>query len=185
MDLLSTDALNSEIRANSQPCLVTAACCSFGKQQNTLDLWFSDFLSQHVYTFRYGDSEEFRVKPPHCIDRWKKQISQFSGSCTRQKSESVKSESLCREARGSQEAGGNKLQVADFFFFPFFSNLGLIMAQQISICVNCFMARDDTPHAISISKMHIVGQGPRETPSALRCFSYLISSLLNRHKTPC
>ena len=120
MDLLSTDALNSEIRANSQPCLVTAACCSFGKQQNTLDLWFSDFLSQHVYTFRNGDSEEFRVKPPHCIDRWKKQISQFSGSCTRQKSESVKSESLCREARGSQEAGGNKLQVADFFFFSFF-----------------------------------------------------------------
>ena len=46
--------------------------------------------------------------------------------------------------------------------------------QQTSICVNCFMARDDTPHAISKTKMHIVGQGPGETPSALRCLSYLI-----------
>ena len=36
--------------------------------------------------------------------------------------------------------------------------------QQTSIRVNCFMARDDTPHAISIPKMHIVGQGPGETP---------------------
>ena len=30
----------------------------------------------------------------------------------------------------------------------------------------------------SISKMHIVGEGPGETPSALRCFFYLIRSLL-------
>ena len=36
--------------------------------------------------------------------------------------------------------------------------------QQTSIRVICFMARDDTPHAISMSKMHIVGQGPGETP---------------------
>ena len=36
-----------------------------------------------------------------------------------------------------------------------------------------------------ISKMHIVGEGPGETPSALRCLSYLINKLANRHKTPC
>ena len=30
----------------------------------------------------------------------------------------------------------------------------------------------------SISKMHIVGEGPGETPSALKCFFYLIRSLL-------
>ena len=29
-----------------------------------------------------------------------------------------------------------------------------------------------------ISKMHIVGEGPGETPSALRCLSYLINSFL-------
>ena len=33
--------------------------------------------------------------------------------------------------------------------------------------------------------MHIVGEGPGETPSALRCLSYLINKLANRHKTPC
>ena len=69
-----------------------------------------------------------------------------------------------RKARGPQVTGGNKLQVADaiffspsllmklvlpmttsFFFFSFlFSNVGLIMDQQTSICVSCFMARDDS-----------------------------------------
>ena len=58
-------------------------------------------------------------------------------------------------------------------FFLFF-NLGLIMAQQTSILVNCFMARDDTSCAILSQKMHIVGEGPGETPSALRRLSYLI-----------
>ena len=33
--------------------------------------------------------------------------------------------------------------------------------------------------------MHIVGEGPGETLSALRCLSYLINKLANRHKTPC
>ena len=37
------------------------------------------------------------------------------------------------------------------FFFLFLS-LGLIMAQQISILVNCYMAGDDTPHAILSQK---------------------------------
>ena len=33
-----------------------------------------------------------------------------------------------------------------------------------------------------ISKMHIVGEGPGETPSSLRCLSYLINKLAHRHK---
>ena len=68
------------------------------------------------------------------------------------------------KARRLQVVGGNRLQVADVFFFPpllmklvlpktnlfffLFSNLGLIMAQQTSIHVNCFMARDDRPCTI-------------------------------------
>ena len=35
-----------------------------------------------------------------------------------------------------------------------------------------------------ISEMHIVERGPGETPSALRCLSYL-NKLANRHKTRC
>ena len=63
--------------------------------------------------------------------------------------------------------------------FFLFSNLGLIMAQQTSILVNCFMARvwvgDDTPRSCHlISKVHIVGEGSGETPLALCCLSYLI-----------
>ena len=46
-----------------------------------------------------------------------------------------------------------------FVFVFLFWNLGLIMAQQTSIRVNCFMARDDIL-CHSISKMHIVGEGP-------------------------
>ena len=34
----------------------------------------------------------------------------------------------------------------------------------------------------SISKMHIVGGGAGETPSALRCLSYLINSFLTNKK---
>ena len=65
-----------------------------------------------------------------------------------------------------------------FFFFP--SNLVQIMAQQTSILVNCFMAGDDIPCVTicTISKVHIVGEEPGETPSALRHFSLLIRSLL-------
>ena len=33
-----------------------------------------------------------------------------------------------------------------------------------------------------ISKMHFVGEGPGETPSALRCLSYLINSFLTATK---
>ena len=72
-----------------------------------------------------------------------------------------------------------------FFFFFLFSTLGLIMAQETSIHVNCFMAGGWHTLVHPISKMHIVGAGPGETPSALRCLSYLINKLANRHKTPC
>ena len=52
--------------------------------------------------------------------------------------------------------------------FFVFSNLGLIIAQQTSIYINCFMAGGwHTCHPIS--KMHIMGEGPSETPSALKC----------------
>ena len=50
------------------------------------------------------------------------------------------------------------------------------MAQQPGIHVNCFMARRLNILHHPISKMYIVGEGPGETPSALRCLSYLINS---------
>ena len=62
--------------------------------------------------------------------------------------------------------------------FFLFSNLALIIAQQTSIHINCFMAGGWQPSSHPISKMHIVGEGPGETPSALRCLSYLINSFL-------
>ena len=62
--------------------------------------------------------------------------------------------------------------------FFLFSNLGLIIAQQTSIHINCFMAGRRHTSSHPISKMHIVGEGPGETPSALRCLSYLINSFL-------
>ena len=47
--------------------------------------------------------------------------------------------------------------------FFLFSNLGLIMAQQTRILVNCFMTRvgvgDDTPHAIWSQKCILWGRG--------------------------
>ena len=87
--------------------------------------------------------------------------------------------------------GGNKPQVADFFFFPsllpklvlpktnfffLFSKLELIMAQQTSIHVNCFMAKGWHIWCHPVSK--IQGEEPAETFLALKCLSYLISSLL-------
>ena len=62
--------------------------------------------------------------------------------------------------------------------FFLFSNLGLIIAQQTSIHINCFMDGEGHTSGSPISKMHIVGEGPGETPSALRCLSYLINSFL-------
>ena len=62
--------------------------------------------------------------------------------------------------------------------FFLFSNLGLIIAQQTSIHINCFMAGGWHTSCHPISKMHIVGEGPGETPSASRCLSYLINSFL-------
>ena len=67
---------------------------------------------------------------------------------------------------------------SNFFFLFFFSNLGPIMTQQTSIPVKCFMARGWYTSCHPISKMHIVGEGPGETPSTLRRLSYLINSFL-------
>ena len=58
------------------------------------------------------------------------------------------------------------------------SNLGLIIPQQTSIHINCFMSGGWHTSCHHISKMHVVGEGPGETPSAMRCLSYLINSLL-------
>ena len=62
--------------------------------------------------------------------------------------------------------------------FFLFSNLGLIIAPQTSIHINCFMAGGWHTSCHPLSKMRIVGEGPGETPSALRCLSYLINSFL-------
>ena len=56
------------------------------------------------------------------------------------------------------------------------------MVQQTSIHVNCYGQWWHTVYH-PISKMHIVGEGPAETPSALRCFFYLIRSSLADIKT--
>ena len=72
---------------------------------------------------------------------------------------------------------------------PFFkivppkTNFWLIIAQQTSIHINCFMAEGGHTSGSPISKMHIVGEGPGETPSALRCLSYLINSFLTGIKS--
>ena len=69
--------------------------------------------------------------------------------------------------------------------FFIFSNLGLIVAQQTTIHIIYFMAGEWHTSCHPISKMHIVGEGPGETLSTLRCLSYLINSFLTdvRHPT--
>ena len=64
---------------------------------------------------------------------------------------------------------------ANFFFF---SNFGLIIAQQTSIHINCFMAGGWHTSCHPISKMHIGGEGPGEIPSAVTCLSDLINRFL-------
>ena len=99
-------------------------------------------------------------------------------------------------------AGGNKLSMEIFliyakwnYVFPsefaflqngstqdshflLFSNLGLITAQQTSTHIYYFMAGGWHTSCHPILKMHIVGEGPGETPSALRCLSYLTNGFL-------
>ena len=60
------------------------------------------------------------------------------------------------------------------------SNLGLIIAQQSSIHINCFMAGGMTHLVPSYLKNAYCGEGLGETPSALRCLSYLINSFLRQ-----
>jgi len=67
--------------------------------------------------------------------------------------------------------------------FFLFSNLGLIMAQQASIPSQLFYGRGITRSCHPMSKMHTVEEGPGETPSALRCLSYLINSFLTGIKS--
>ena len=73
---------------------------------------------------------------------------------------------------------------------PFFkmvspkTKLWLIIAQQTSVQINCFMAGGWHTLCHPISKMHVVGKGPGETPSALRWLSYLINSFLADIKHP-
>ena len=55
--------------------------------------------------------------------------------------------------------------------FFLFSNLGLIIAQQTSIHINCFTAGGWHTSCHPISKLHVVGQGPGEPPSTLRRLS--------------
>ena len=67
--------------------------------------------------------------------------------------------------------------------FFIFSNLGLIIAQQTSIHINCFMAGGWHTSCRPITKMHIVGEElVKETLSALRCLSYLINNFLTNIK---
>ena len=68
---------------------------------------------------------------------------------------------------------------------PFFkmvppkTNFWLIIAQQTSIHIDYFTPGGWHTLCRPISKMHIVGEGPGETPSALRCLSYLINNFLS------
>ena len=48
--------------------------------------------------------------------------------------------------------------------FFLFSNLGLVMTQQPSIHVNCFMVDDDTPHAILSQKYILWKRGLVKLP---------------------
>ena len=62
--------------------------------------------------------------------------------------------------------------------FFLFSSLGLIIAQQTSVHISWFMAGGWHISCHPISKMHIVGEGPGEIPSAFGCLCYLINSFL-------
>ena len=52
------------------------------------------------------------------------------------------------------------------------------MAQQARIPVSCYVAGEWHTFCHPISKVHIVEEGPGETPLVLRCLSYLINSFL-------
>ena len=66
------------------------------------------------------------------------------------------------------------------FFFYFFSFLKLWVDNSSTNQCSCQLFYEQSGHTLchSISKMHIVGEGSGETPSALRYLSYLISSSL-------
>ena len=61
---------------------------------------------------------------------------------------------------------------ANFFFLKPWADSN----SRNSIHINCFVAEGWHPSCHPVSKMHNVGEGPGETPSALRCLFYLINS---------
>ena len=69
-------------------------------------------------------------------------------------------------------------------YLPFFkmvppkTNFWPTIAQKTCTHINCFMAGGWHTTCHPISNLHIVGQGPGETLSALRCLSYLINNFL-------
>ena len=65
-----------------------------------------------------------------------------------------------------------------FFFFFLFSNLGGDNGSTNQNSCQLFYGQGWHALCHSILKMHIVEEGPGETSSALRCFFYLIRSLL-------
>ena len=54
----------------------------------------------------------------------------------------------------------------------------LVVAQQTSVHIHCFMAGGCHTLCHPISKLHVVGEGPGETLSALRCISYLTNNFI-------
>lgn len=94
-----------------------------------------------------------------------------------------------RKPRGPQVAGEYKLQVADsaplhsvllktnLFVFVFFSFLKPWADNGSTNLYSCRLLWPGMTHFVHpISKMHIVREGPAETPSAVRCSFYLIRS---------
>ena len=65
-----------------------------------------------------------------------------------------------------------------FEMVPLKTNFWLITAQQTNIHINWFMAGGWHTLSHTLSKMHVVGEGPGETPSASRCLSYLLNIFL-------
>ena len=64
-----------------------------------------------------------------------------------------------------------------------FSDFGLMIAQQTRIHIDCFMA-GGWHTCYPVSEMQTVGEGPGETPSALRCLSSLGNSFIADVKRP-
>ena len=127
-----------------------------------------------MVTLRNSEYHRAWLKPPHCIDRGKKQISQFSGSCTRQKSESVKAESLCREARRPQGAEEINCKWQIFFFFFFLKPWADNGSTTNQYSCHLFYGQGWHTSCHFYIKNAYCGTGTWWNSPALRCLSYLI-----------